>query len=193
MNNKPVDFCKTRLIEGLISKHERQVRRFIVRRSGAQVLKRATLEDLYQETVAAAIASAGTFVFHDDRGFLAWISTIARRVIARSVGDLRHEVRTTRIKGAESTGVGITESDLGHAGRTPLSSAARRERRVALRGAIDRLPDQHRRVVMLYKLEERSLSEVAALMGRTKGATCRLLARAVAKLRTLLEDDGHVE
>ncbi len=102
-------------------------------------------------------------------------------------------MRTTRIKGAESTGVGINESHLGCGGRTPMSSAASRERKAALRVAIDRLPEDHRRVVTLYRLEERSLSEVAELMGRTKGATCRLLARAVTKLRKLMMDDGHVE
>ena len=193
MKDDLVGFPNTQLIEHLISKHERLVKRLIARRSGFQVLKRSTLEDLYQETVAGAIAGAETFVFHDDRSFMAWISTIARRVIARSVGDPRRAMRTTRIKGAESTGIGINESHLGCGGRTPMSSAASRERKAALREAIDRLPEDHRLVVTLYRLQERSLPEVAELMDRTKGATCRLLARAVTKLRKLMMDDGHVE
>ena len=124
MKDDSVGFPNTQLIERLISKHERLVKRFIARRSGFQVLKRSTLEDLYQETVTGAIAGAETFVFHDDRSFMAWISTIARRVIARSVGDPRRAMRTTRIKGAESTGVGINESHLGCGGRQARRACA---------------------------------------------------------------------
>ena len=47
-----------RLIQQLIAKHERSIRDLIVRRSGSQVLKRATADDMFQETVAAAYASA---------------------------------------------------------------------------------------------------------------------------------------
>jgi DNA-directed RNA polymerase specialized sigma24 family protein len=45
------------------------------------------------------------------------------------------------------------------------------------------LPAHYRKVIMLYRIEQRPLAEVAAEMGRTKGATCRLIARAMEMLR----------
>jgi DNA-directed RNA polymerase specialized sigma subunit len=44
-------------------------------------------------------------------------------------------------------------------------------------------------VITLYKLEGRTLNDVAEHMMRSKGATCRLIARAMEKLRSLLPDE----
>lgn len=182
-----------RLIEQLVETHGLTIRRFIARRSGSEVLKRVTIDDLFQETVTAACASAGTFEFRDDGSFVAWISTIARRVIARCATGSRREPYTIRIKRAESTGVGVRESEFAPGGRTPSSLAAAQELETALRAAIRRLPPDYHRVITLYKIEERPLSEVAELMDRTKGATCRLIARAVQQLRMTMVNDEHIE
>lgn len=182
-----------RLIQQLIAKHERTIRDFIVRRSGSQVLKRATADDMFQETVAAACASARTFEFRGDGSFVAWISTIARRVIARYAAGVEREPHTFRIKGPESTGVGVYETELTPRGRTPSSLVASRERRAALLDAIRNLSPEYRRVLTLYKIEERSLDEVAEITGREKTATCHLIARAIRKLRETLVDDEHTE
>ena len=81
---------QVRLIEHLLQKHERSIRRVITRRSGLEVLKRATVDDLYQETVTAAIAGAESFVFRDDGSFMAWITTITRRAITRCLAVPEH-------------------------------------------------------------------------------------------------------
>ena len=70
--------------------------------------------------------------------------------------------------------------------------AAGREREIALHDAIGKLPEHYRRVLTLYKLEERPLTEVAARMERSKGATCRLIARAIGQLRDTLVDHERV-
>lgn len=170
----------------LLLKHENSIRRFISRRSGPQVLKRTTLDDLYQQTVAAAMASAGSFVFRGDASFISWIHTIVRRVIHKMLDQRSRKPLVMRIKGAQSTGVGVAESELGDGGRTPSSMVARNERETNLRSAIKALPDHYQRVITLYKLEQRPLAEVAKAMGRTKGATCRLMARAIEQLRSHL-------
>jgi RNA polymerase sigma-70 factor (ECF subfamily) len=181
------------LVAKLVSKHERRIRRFIGRRSGPEVLKRATVDDIFQDTVAAAIASADNFVFQDDDRFVAWITTIARRVIAHCVAYARRGPSTIRIKRAESSGVGVPESQLSPGGRTPSSLAAGQEREAAIRKAIGKLPERYSQVLTLYKLEERSLAEVAERMGRSKGATCRLIARAIRQLRRMTADNGRVQ
>ncbi len=179
---------KVSLVEQLVHRHERRIRLFIGRRSGPEVLKRATIDDIFQETMAEAVSSAESFVFRDDHRFVAWITTIARRVIARCVAGQHWGPGTIRIKRAESSGIGVPESELGSGGRTPLSLAAGRERYTALRAAVGTLPEHYRRVLTLYKLEELPLAVVAERMDRTKGATCKLIARAVEQLRRSLVD-----
>jgi RNA polymerase sigma factor (sigma-70 family) len=181
-----------RIIQQLIAKHERTIRDFIARRSGPQVLKRATADDMFQETVAAACESARTFEFRSDGSFVAWISTIARRVIARYAAGVEREPHTFRIKRQGSTGAGVYETELGSRGRTPSSLVASQERRAALLEAIRNLPPLYRRVLTLYKIEERPLDEVASIIGREKTATCHLIARAIRKLSETLVDDEHV-
>jgi RNA polymerase sigma factor (sigma-70 family) len=180
-----------KLVEELIRKHEGIIRSFIARRSGPAVLKRASIEDLFQETVAAACSSAGSYEYRGDSSFVTWISTIARRAIARCAASGKKEPQTLRIKRPESTGVGVYEMELAPRGRTPSSLVAAQERRAALHDAIRGLPSEHRRVITLYLLEERPLDEVVELTGREKTATCHLLARIMNKLRDTLANDGH--
>lgn len=151
------------------------------------MLKQATVDDLYQETITTALASASTFVYIDDVKFLSWVSTIARRVIARQLGLPHQALNPVRLRGDHSSGVGVSEGGLRSGRRSPLSSVAMHETENALRGAIRALPEHYRKVITLYELEERPLGEVAEIMDRTKGATCRLLARAKTVLRKHLE------
>ena len=48
------------------------------------------------------------------------------------------------------------------------------------------LPDHYREVLQLRYLEERPLNEIARQLGRTKGSTAMLLARAIEKLREIM-------
>jgi RNA polymerase sigma factor (sigma-70 family) len=173
-------------LEELLLKHSGPIRRIIERRSGHLILKQTTVEDLYQETVAAAIASSDTFCYSTDAQFMSWIATIVRRAISRQLRGPQRALGSERIRGAGSSGPGVPESRLYLARRTPSSSAAGHEGEDRLQRAIRDLPRDYRMAVTLYKLEERSLAEVAAQMGRTKGATCRLLARAMDVLRETL-------
>ena len=174
------------LVVGLILRHQAQIRRLIERRCGRPVLERTTAEDLYQEVIAAALASAGSFDYRDDARFIGWMGTIARRTIARHAGS-DVEGNLVRLRRDESSGVGVFASHLPGDERTPSSAVAHEETARKLRAAISALPEDYRRAVVLYRIEERSLSEVAVAMNRSKVATCRLLARAYTKLRKKLE------
>lgn len=177
------DSANRLFVQRLLDRHARAIRKFIGRRSGPELLKRTTVDDLFQETVTAAIQSADNFVFIDHGRFLCWVYTIARRVMARSLSTARQGPNTIRIRRASSSGVGVPEAELLAHTRTPSSMAATRERKTALVAAMQTLPAHYRKVITLYKIEQRPLAEVAAEMGRTKGATCRLIARAMETLR----------
>ena len=180
--------ANSQFVQRLLDRHARAIRKFIGRRSGPELLKRTTVDDLFQETVATVIQSADNFVFVDNSRFLCWVYTIARRVMARSLSSARNGPNTIRICRASSSGGGVPEAELMAHTRTPSSMAATRERKTALVRAMQLLPAHYRKVITLYKIEQRPLAEVAAEMNRTKGATCRLIARAMEMLRKGMPD-----
>lgn len=175
------------LVAGLIQRHGAQIRHILKRRTASVVLDRTTLDDLYQEIVAEALRSAGTFEYHDDARFIGWITTIARRTVGRHVAAPAKEPPTVRLKRDDSTGLGVFASQVTGKEDRPSQIFSAEEGAKQLHRAINSLPEDYRRGIILYKIEERSLSEVAAAMGRSKVATCRLLARALSKLRKKLE------
>jgi RNA polymerase sigma-70 factor (ECF subfamily) len=72
-------------------------------------------------------------------------------------------------------------------GHSPSQSAQRRELSVVLADALADLSPHHREVIVLRTLEERDWDDVAATMGRTVGSVRLLWARALKKLRPLIE------
>ena len=176
----------TQLVERLVAKYEGHIRRFIRVRSGSAVLERTTVDDIYQETVAAALTSADNFVFIDDAQFLGWIRTVARRVIAHSVRGASGKPVITRLRRERSTGAGTYEGQLPTRGKTPSSIVAAGERKIALTEALQQLRKKYRDVITLYQLESRPLSDVAQRMRLSERATSRLFARAVGTLRGIM-------
>lgn len=174
-------------VEELLTIHEQQIRRFIKRRSGAQVLRRRTLDDLFQDTVTAVISSANTFTYKGDKAFHTWIQTIVRRMIAQAMGSQGNIPFEQRIRRSGSSGPGVNESSMIGKMRTPSSVAAEQERAKTLRAAIALLSKEYRQVLTLYKMEERSLAYVAEEMGLTLNTTSHLYVRALAQVRKILE------
>jgi RNA polymerase sigma-70 factor (ECF subfamily) len=66
--------------------------------------------------------------------------------------------------------------------------AGRRDDVAAAMRAIDRLPGDRRRAVILRFVEEMSTSEIAGILGRSEGAVRVLIHRA---LRTVARDLGE--
>ena len=57
--------------------------------------------------------------------------------------------------------------------------------------ALDRLPPQHREVIVLVGLEEMSYRDVAEIIGVPMGTVMSRLSRARGQLRDILEQRGH--
>jgi RNA polymerase sigma-70 factor (ECF subfamily) len=70
-----------------------------------------------------------------------------------------------------------------------ISVLERKELCARVRGAIDRLPETYRTVLLLRDLEELDTAEVAGLLGVTENAVKIRLHRARQALRTLLDQD----
>jgi RNA polymerase sigma-70 factor (ECF subfamily) len=63
----------------------------------------------------------------------------------------------------------------------------RGEQSATLERALDRLPEDYRRVIQLRYREERSFEEIAQLMQRSPNAARKLWARAIERLQQELE------
>jgi len=181
------DNDRANMMRTLVARHEPQIRAIICGRSGARVLCWTTVDDLVQDTAAAAIAGAHAFTYRGDGPFLAWIRVLALRIVARSLNDReRRMLQAPAPNAAKPSAVEPTEvvpDD--EAGPSTICTLA--ERAQTVRDAIDGLPDRYRKVLTLYRLEERPLGQVAAELGCTKGATARLMDRALKQLRTRLK------
>lgn len=153
---------------------------------------KADPSDLVQETLMKAHQHFDQFQGLTEAELIAWL----RRILARNLADL---VRRFKAAGARSV---RREQSLDEVfgvpsrfmlelvapnGHSPSQSAQRREISIVLADALAELAADHREVVVLRTLEGRDWDDVARAMGRSPGAVRLLWARALKKLRPLIE------
>lgn len=147
-------------------------------------------DDVMQVSYMEAFMLIGKFQSAGDGSFRAWLSQIAENNLRDAIKSLERAKRPSprrRVHGppGEESFVALIEL-LGVTESTPSQSVARGEYRTAIDKALDTLPPDYARVIRLYDLEGRSVSELAAAMGRSPGAIFMLRARAHDKLRDAL-------
>jgi RNA polymerase sigma-70 factor, ECF subfamily len=133
-------------------------------------------EDLVQETLVEAIRSAHTF--RGESALRTWVCAIARRRLARHYEAERRQA--------------VVESGLTLLGAVPWDGThTDLERRDEIVRALGRLPVLHRQVLVRKYLDDWSVADIAAELGRTAVQIQSLLQRARDGLRRELEDGGH--
>jgi RNA polymerase sigma-70 factor (ECF subfamily) len=142
--------------------------------------------DLVQETFLEAQRDFKQFQGSSPDEFRAWL----RQVLLNNLGAFTRRFRTTSKRSialeialsanGSSPGVGdrLAESNL-----SPSAVAIEHEQVVAFRRALERLPEDCRRIVMLRFEEGRSFEEIGLLTDRSPAATRRAWARAMQRLR----------
>ena len=149
-----------------------------------------TIDDVIQETCTDAFLEIRRFVIRGEGCFGGWLSTIARNNLLNSLEMLEAEKRggnrrRLELRSAENTAVDLYEMLAGTA-TSPSRYAERGEAAAALKAALTQLPEDHRRVVQIYDLDQRPIQEVAAALDRTPGAVFMLRSRAHRALGKLL-------
>lgn len=146
--------------------HFDRVYAYVARR----VATRSDAQDLTAEVFQQALANLGRFEW---RGvpFAAWLYRIA----ANAVTDHHH--RTVQNQNVPQDPEPGQEED---------ESA---ERRAFLYRAVRDLPVDQRRVIEMRFAEERSIAEIARVLGRSEGAVKQLQFRALRSLRARLDQD----
>jgi len=151
-----------------------------------RVRDRAATEDLTSEVFRKALANIDRFKW-TGAPFGAWLLRIASNVMAdraqkaarepgsgRSVSD---GVRTASLTVGQPPGMQAISP------QTQQTDLEESERRAWVIRKVDELPDDQRRIVRMRFAEEKSISEIAAELGRTEGAIKQLQFRALQNLR----------
>ena len=170
----------------LLSIADRQLDEDLRRKGGAS--------DLVQETFLEAQRDFKQFRGSSPDELRAWL----RQVLLHNLGAFTRRFRTTskRAVGLEvALQTAGSSADLG--GRlegsnlSPSALAIEAEQVVALRRALERLPDECRRVVVLRFEEGRSFEEIGLLTDRSPAAARKVWSRAMEKLRQEWEGEGQ--
>lgn len=130
-------------------------------------------EDAAQDVLLAIHKDFHTYHGTADRSFFKWMFVLAENRL-KDLVDYHGAQKRQPIEPMNGSQV------------SPSQAAERIETVARLREAIARLPDDHRMVVALYKLESRDVAEVAQIMGRSENAVRILYCRALKELRTLM-------
>ena len=146
--------------------HFNRVYAYVARR----VRDRAETQDLTAHVFQQALANLGKFKW---RGapFAAWLYRIASNAIADHARRNMRESNDLQ-SATETTAVAVDLEEV--------------ERRARLFRAVDKLPDDQRRVITLRFSEEKSIREIADELGRSEGAIKQLQFRGLENLRSRL-------
>ena len=134
--------------------------------------------DAVAETMTRGVAGIATYVGDDD-GFAPWLFGICRHVIAdaqrRGFREPAHRVL-------------LHEADPS----SPADALIDDDERVAVRMAFARLSDDERELLELRVIAGLSSAEVAGILGKQPGAVRMAQKRALARLRTFVEEMARV-
>lgn len=171
-----------------------RVRRIIRLRIDRKLRPKIDSVDVVQDALILALAGLKSFTYKDEGDFLRWLSTIAenklRDILDKFHADKRDIRREIPFKEEETS---TERGSFGVAGplqtTTPSVLLSRKEQLDRLERAIDNLKPEYREVIFLSRIERLSHEEIAARVGKSKGAVAMLLSRALVALTAAYEND----
>jgi RNA polymerase sigma-70 factor (ECF subfamily) len=156
----------------------------------SEVRPKVAPSDIVQQTFIEAEIGLDDFRGTTPEQFRGWL----RRILLHNVTDaerqfcateMRQVDREVRIGEATESTPGLDVAGHEH---SPISHAIEHEDAERVATALEKLPPDYRRVVVLRNLEERSFVEIGQIMNRSRAAVCKLWSRAVLQLGQLLEE-----
>ena len=137
-----------------------------------RVRDRVETQDLTAHVFHQALANLGKFKWKGSP-FAAWLYRIAANAIADQARRRMRESGDQR----DSLSANSTATDLEEV-----------ERRARIFSAVDKLPDDQRRVIVMRFADEKSIREIAVELGRSEGAVKQLQFRGLENLRNRLNE-----
>lgn len=137
-----------------------------------RVRDRAETQDLTAHVFQQALANLGKFKWKGSP-FAAWLYRIASNAIAdRAKQKMRESSEQPNVAAETSTAIDLEAV----------------ERRARLFGAVEKLPEDQRRVILMRFADEKSIRQIADELGRSEGAVKQLQFRGLESLRNRLNE-----
>ncbi len=152
------------------------------------------LSGVVQQTLLEAHQGLAEFRGQREGQRAAWL----RRILANNLTDeMRRLVAASRdVTREQSLEAALDDSScrlqacLAADESSPSCKVMREEQLLRMADALTRLPEDQRRAVELHHLKGQPLAQVAADMGRSKGAVASLVFRGLENLRAMLQEKG---
>jgi RNA polymerase sigma-70 factor (ECF subfamily) len=149
--------------------------------------------DIVQQTLLEAHRKRDQFRGATEAELAAWLRQVLACELADALRGLGRAKRDARRERAIEEALGEVSSRLegwpAADQSSPSERAVHNEQLVRLAEALLHLPDDQRRAVELKHLQGRSVSEIAAALGKTETAVGGLLRRGMTRLRELLNSN----
>lgn len=199
------DRIETRIIDALKSKDPKVLNdalkllepwlRLLARlQMESRLQRKFDTSDIVQEALVEAYRGLPDFRGRSRGELLAWLRKILAHVLSHqrrrhdaAKRDAGKEVSLDEELGDASRAL---ESFLGTTAGSPSKVAEANEREVCLALALERLPEDHREVIVLRTLQSLPFEDVALRMGRSSGAVRMLWCRAIGEMGKALKDLG---
>jgi RNA polymerase sigma-70 factor, ECF subfamily len=156
----------------------------------ADLQAKAGASDLIQDTYAAAYQAFPRFQGRTEPELRAWLQTILAHQAINFANQFRHtdKRRLSREQSLDDSGpAGPLHQLLPTDSPSPSGRALRREEAEALEAALNRLPEDYRRVIELHHRDARPFDQIAGALGRSEAAVRKLWARAVERWQQEVE------
>ena len=182
----------------LLARHRGRLRRMIGVRLDRRLLARLDPSDVVQEVLMEAHDKLNDYLRDRPIPFYPWLRQIAwQRLVKIHQAHHARKRRVTRegpaLPNLPDDSVWELAERLAVSGTSPSRHVLREELRLRVRGALGRLGERDREVLVLRYLEQMPLGEIAAVLGTTEGAVKARHARALLRLEALLGDAGEGE
>jgi RNA polymerase sigma-70 factor (ECF subfamily) len=178
---------------GLIERYRNYLGLLARLQIGRRLQGKFDVDDLIQEVSLEAHKNIGRFRGQSEAEFLSWLRLILAAILSNQVRHYfgtrqRDPRRERRIAADLDRSSRALDRKLIAPESSPSQQAARREQAVLLADVLAELPESYREVIILRHLEGLTFPEVARRLEKTENSVKNLWVRALARLRTALED-----
>jgi RNA polymerase sigma-70 factor (ECF subfamily) len=182
-------------LNGLLARHRDAIRRMIDRRMDRVVQHRVDASDIVQDVLLEANRRLGDYLANPTMPFRLWLRHMARDRLIDA--HRRHRVAASRSVDREVSLASPPAADdrsradavgqIADRELTPAAAATWHELERRFAGAVERLDEADREIVLLRHFEHLSTADAAAALGLSKPAAGMRYLRAMRRLRVLLD------
>lgn len=181
-------------VDQLLDRHRDSLRRMIGMRLDQRLRQRIDVSDVVQDVLVEANRRLQDYLANPVMAFHLWIRQIAKDRIIDA--HRRHRVSAKRsvdreqplAKGPVDQSTIQLAAQLCDPELTPAAAATQRELAMFVQGAIERLDDRDREIILMRHYEQLGNQEIAASLDLTEPAASMRYLRALKKLRKLLDE-----